>query len=413
MVLSTLTPSGRRAERFAALLDGDATADDAALASLEQLARSLTTLPLQRVAPDTEFRDALRQRLVAVATVRPAGSPATESTGLGARTARFGHRSFAIATGAVAAVVAIAGVGIAASRSLPGDPFYGVKRSVQAAQLFVTSGEVARGKEQLGFAANRLSEIAQLLNQPSALGPVVAGEPLAGGAQVPVGELRQALNDMDAETLAGTRDLTLAFADAHDRAALLALQSFATQQYDRLQALLPAFPAALQPRAEASLRLLAQIRARVAALLADGACTGKCAGRHTDRLGAVPAGSSSRRSGAAQPQHSTSGGTQAHAAPAPTSSSSSGSTSPSGTQLVPSAPTGSSNPLPAGNLSSLMGGVIGAPPTSAPGTAPTAPTSLSPSGPSLLPSSLPSLTPQPLPSSSLNLLPSSSLPLLP
>lgn len=404
MVLSTLTPSGRRAERFAALLDGDAATDDAALAPLEQLARSLTALPLQRVAPDTEFRDALRQRLVAVATVRPAGSPAAESAGLGARTARFGHRSFAIATGAVAAVVAVAGVGIAASRSLPGDPFYGVKRSVQAAQLFATSGEVARGKEQLGFAANRLSEIAQLLDQPSALGPVVAGEPLAGGAQVPVGELRQALNDMDAETLAGTRDLTLAFADAHDRAALLTLQSFATRQYDRLQALLPAFPVALQPRAEASLRLLAQIRARAAALLADGACTGSCPGRHTDRLGAVPRRSPSSSSGT-QPQQNSGSGTPTSPAPAPTNSSSAGSTSPSGSQLFPSAPTSSSNPLPAGDLSSLMGGMIATPSTTAPGTLPTAPSSLSPSGPTLLPTSLPSLSPAPLPSSDLNLLP--------
>lgn len=386
MVLSTLTPTGRRAERFAAVLDGAAPADTS-LGELAAVAHALGSLPLQRVAPDAEFRDALRTRLVAVATVRPPGTPEEVGPARPQRTGRWhGQRAMAVATGAFATVVAVAGVGIAASRSLPGDPFYGVKRDVQAAQLFVTSGAYARGQEQLGFASDRLNEIAQLLGTPTGLGPVVAGEPTAGASDVSVPELRQVLDDMDAETLAGSRDLTAAFADAHQRAALLALRSFASRQYDRLHALLPDFPPVLQPRVDRSLALLSSIRTRADALLADGACGTGCAGAHTDRLGAVPAPSHQSHAtqpGTTAPQGSTSGGGSATTAPPAGSS-----TQPANGNILPSQPgTGSGS----GGLQSLLGGLVSpAPsPSAAPPTLPTTePTPLGGLSSALLPSPL-------------------------
>lgn len=68
-------------------------------------------------------------------------------------------------TGVVAAtVIAIGGVGVGASQSLPGEPLYGVKRQIEQIQLDLAGGRTDTALTQLGFAHSRLSEIADLLH---------------------------------------------------------------------------------------------------------------------------------------------------------------------------------------------------------------------------------------------------------
>jgi hypothetical protein len=138
----SLTGGGRRAELFAQLLDSGARTDDPEVAPAVALASVLRAVP-RTGGPRPEFRDALRRRLVAVAAVQGVG----ETTGgPGARVRELGgtwrfQRRMAVLAGAAAALTAFAGVGLGASRSLPGDPLYGVKRATEDVQLAVTFGD--------------------------------------------------------------------------------------------------------------------------------------------------------------------------------------------------------------------------------------------------------------------------------
>src|SRR4051812_19436289 len=77
----SLTTGSRRASQFAALLDSPQRSDDPALAPYVALAGALSALPVN-AGPSPDFRAALRQRLVAVATVQPAGQPEDAATRL-------------------------------------------------------------------------------------------------------------------------------------------------------------------------------------------------------------------------------------------------------------------------------------------------------------------------------------------
>jgi hypothetical protein len=70
-----------------------------------------------------------------------------------------------IFSGIAAATVAGTGVGVGAHRALPGDPFYGIKKQVEAVQLDLASGTADKAKTRLGFAHARVNELKQLIKQ--------------------------------------------------------------------------------------------------------------------------------------------------------------------------------------------------------------------------------------------------------
>ena len=225
--MTTPFPSrSRRIDEFARLLDGGPATNDPSLAPLAGLATALRSLPL---GPNPDFRAGLRQRLVAVATVQgvgpvtssgvvavPGGSTAARPS-LGARVTEWAEgwrvrRRLVAATAAMSAVVMVGGVGLAGSRSLPGEPFYGVKRGVESVQLSLARGDQAKGERHLEFARTRLDEVSDLVGSNTALG--VSGSHSGGVASgVAFGgsltaRVRSTLAAMDHETRAGTRDLT-------------------------------------------------------------------------------------------------------------------------------------------------------------------------------------------------------------
>jgi hypothetical protein len=275
-------PPRRRAEEFARLLDGGASTTDPGLAPLVGLARSLQSLPL---GPTPDFRDALRQRLLAVAAVAPAATAPAKPAGLGSLDRLIGswraQRRLAVAAGAMASVVAIAGVGVAGSRSLPGDPLYGIKRGTEAVQLATTHGLQARGELHLRFAKERMSEVERLSGAAEALGTSdqaavapLAVAPAFGGSLS--GKIVSTLERMDAETLEGSKDLTAAYQRSHDTAPLEALVGFTADQQKRLNAVLPDLPDAARSAAVASLSVLTQVGAATGDLLSGGQCTDAC-----------------------------------------------------------------------------------------------------------------------------------------
>jgi len=271
----------RSAEQFAAAVDSTAVdaPRDTALSPLLALAQQLQALPL---GPTPDFRDSLRMRLMAVAAVSapelavPSPAERLRATVTGWRV----QRGLVAATAGMAAVVGIAGVSTAGVRSVPGDPFYSVKRGTEGVQLALTRGDVARGKRHLTQAETRLDEVSELVGDPSAAAALatasasVSSYAFGGGTTALVGDT---LADMDDATRTGTRLLTEAYAeDRDDTAPLKALASFVRRQKAGLADVIPALPAGAQDAGAASLSLIAEVEMRVNALLTNGLCGTEC-----------------------------------------------------------------------------------------------------------------------------------------
>jgi hypothetical protein len=254
--------SSRRADEFNRLLESGTRTDDPVAGPLLAVADALSAVPGVE-GPRPEFRAALRQRLVAVATVQGVGAPA-ESSLTRARAAtgtwRVQRRLTALAAGA-AVITGVTGVALGATRSLPGDPFYGVKRAAEGAQLATTVGTEPRGKRHLEFARTRLTEVEELAGTSAALAPAGDGAFIAaGGDQSGTAKLIvDTLHDMDVQTRDGANDLFAAYRDSGSIEPLRALDRFTQDQYRRLQTLLPELPASAQPSARSSLALLSVI----------------------------------------------------------------------------------------------------------------------------------------------------------
>jgi hypothetical protein len=308
-IVSTTSPSShagrlspfrgrRRAEQFAQLLEGQvsdsALRTDPQLAPLVDLAQALRAMPL---GPAPDFRANLRQRLVAVGTVQGVGEvslPAAvrnpaRSPGLATLPSRVNEwaegwrvrRRFITVTAAASAVVVVGGIGLAGSRSLPGEPFYGVKRGVERAQLAMAGSTEAKGERHLQFARTRLHEVAALVKSPEAIGlRLTGGSSSEAGGSALGGSLSSrvisTLHNMDDETTAGTKDLTTAFARTHDSHSMNVLAGFATAQRTKLVAVIPQLPAAATPRAEQSLALIERVDARAHSLLTAPTCSAAC-----------------------------------------------------------------------------------------------------------------------------------------
>lgn len=257
---------GSRADLFADLLDAQGRTDDPEVAPALALATALRAVPAAG-GPRPEFRDALRQRLVAVASVQGVGattqSPAVRMRELGGSW-RF-QRRMAVLAGSAAAITAFAGVGLGASRSLPGDPLYGMKRASEDVQLAVTFGDEAKGKRHLEFARTRLSEVEALVGRSSALSDFMPG---AAGALGPLTEeaktstILATLRDMDSETRSGADTLVDVATRSGSLEPLRALDEFTQEQFADIRDVLPALPEAARPRARMSLSLLAAVAER-------------------------------------------------------------------------------------------------------------------------------------------------------
>ncbi|GAA3395451.1 DUF5667 domain-containing protein [Cryptosporangium minutisporangium] len=245
------------------------------VADLVLLAERLGSAGSQ-VQADDEFRDRLRQRLIAVASVHGINAepgfrpPPSVDVEPGARpfpaVRRRIPRRVTVASGTLAGLVALSGVGFASGGANPGDALYGVKRSREAAQLTLARSAVARGQLHLGFARNRLSEAGAATSDPT--------------------QLDRLLDDMDSDSRLGMADLGTAAATQHHPAPLDLVDEFTVSQRRGLTRLErgPASPPAAVRRIRASLALLEQIGARSSDLRGVLHCTGPLT---SDELGPI------------------------------------------------------------------------------------------------------------------------------
>ena len=282
--LDALT-SRSRVEELARLLEGAVAGPGAVTTGHAGLALRLRSLAPAEDGPlalRPEFRAALRTRLLAVAAVAPAAVsvPATRAASWpqGARV----QRRLGATAGAMAGVIAVAGIGIASSRSLPGQPFYGLKRASEGVELSFTSGQVAQGGKHLELAGTRLREVAALAHGDGelALAPLGSAHLQATGAQAFGSSLtqhvRSTLADMDGQTRTGRRLLEAAYRSTGRTVPLRMLVTFAAEQSHLLTALLPDLPPGAGSSAQRSLALLASVATNANGLLSLGSCTGAC-----------------------------------------------------------------------------------------------------------------------------------------
>lgn len=371
-----LPPLRRRAEDFARALDAGFAPDPTA-ASLFTLADELAAMPF---GPDAAFRGRLRQRLVTLAAdpppqvVRPRLADQLDELLTGWRA----QRRLAFAAGMLAVALVVAGVGLLGSRSVPGEPFYGVKRAAESVQLATAHGKLTRGNRHLDFAATRLREVSALVDRNSALVAGGSGRAVAGRLALSARTTElvlDTLSDMDRETLAGTRDLTEYWRESGQSRPLQALDDFATGQHAALAAVVPTLPMSARAPGLQALALISSVSDRAQALIEQGPCDASCravAGGATmsggfDVLGPLPCPDVCPGSGAAQ-------------APAATVTS------------APSIPAASYSPLP---VLPTVDPTVSPSQTSAPEPSP--PSWTDPPLPSLSPSPLPSLSPLPSP----------------
>jgi hypothetical protein len=284
----------RAARQFARALEAPtrhgATRHDVSTRQMVELTHRLSTMDLG-AGPDPEFRDRLRQRLIAVGTVADAQDsvpkPRSPLSDRLHATRERSHRRLAFAASALTVLVITGGFAVAEShRALPGDMLYGLKRTTENVQVSLASSDTAAGHERLSIASTRLREIRDLIGERGgALGPVrytaSAGTLSAHEARLVIATL----DDMDKQTRDGSVLLTKTAAKSGHTKPLSDLDRWARSQRNGVRAVHALVGGAAADRASASVQLLSKVINRVTALLDQPHCSGPI---RTDSLGVLP-----------------------------------------------------------------------------------------------------------------------------
>lgn len=243
--MTSVMPGRRRAEEFAALVDGRTLRTPSRDAALLALVEDLRTT--SGPDPRPEYVASLRARLMAEADAALAAGTDTRLL-LPTRTRR--DRRVAVAAGAMALVGATSSVAIAAQDALPGDALYPVKRALESAETSLQADTTQRAEKMLSNAYGRLAEASALARMENA----------ASLAALP-----ETLDDFTVQADQGA-DLALAeYAETGDEAVVEGLQDFVANSMDALVALEDQVPVSARDSLDEAARVLADIDARARA----------------------------------------------------------------------------------------------------------------------------------------------------
>lgn len=174
-------------------------------------------------------------------------------------------------------LIVLSGMTLLLSRNaLPGDPLYGIRRSIESAALDMTGGDEAKGLKHLEYASDSVSDIETLAQQY----PNVKDSP--------VGDYLTAFASFDYDASTGTADLTT-FATSNNDGVLSTLHDWAVEQTSRIQQVQHALPGKAVLQADRTLKLLSDIAQRATDLEARNACYTITSGK-IDELGPEPSG---------------------------------------------------------------------------------------------------------------------------
>jgi hypothetical protein len=224
--MTSLIGARKRAEEFAAALEGELAWTDVhpELADLAVLVDDLRAQ--DPVEPSPEFTATLRERLMAEGEQLQA-----KDRVLTLPERRHGRRErrFAAAAAALVFVGGTAGMAAAAQRALPGDALYPIKRGIEQAQAGLATSDGAKGRDLLGQADTRLTEIRAIVGGSSSQ------------AQLP-----PTIDAFTAQSASGAQLLMQSYQQGNDHQAIKDLRTFTTRNLSALQDLARTAPPAQQ-----------------------------------------------------------------------------------------------------------------------------------------------------------------------
>ena len=225
--MSSVITGRRRADEFAALVDGRSATDPLRHSDLLRLVADLRELPT--AVPRPEFVTSLRASLMAAAD--EALVPTDTRLTLPVTTRSRRDRRVALAAGAVALVGATSSMAVAAQSALPGDALYPIKRVLESAETSMAADDSARAEKVIDNATGRLDEVEALSLRDSA----------ESQAALPT-----TLDDFVTQANQAGGLLIDEYADSGDVAHITELRTFISSSLDRLANLDAVLPVALR-----------------------------------------------------------------------------------------------------------------------------------------------------------------------
>ena len=298
-------------ERFAEHTEGHHLAQRPAsgeTADLLAVVSALRTLDFD-VRPSELSRIRQRQRLVAMAAVRP--SPVACPADAGRHRARHsaGHaaqigasagplawirrltprrRVVAGLAGLSVLVAALGVLALFAQTAIPGDTLYALKRGTEQARLVLAGSEQDEGRVLLSLASTRMEEIVQLLDEPSDVSVTGSGVQAADADGAAIAELLIAtMETMDVETTGGTSALTTVAVQQADLPTLQFIGQWGVDQFMILDRMSGRMPEDARPQADESKDLLQRVVQRLETLAESINCACSQA-VSSDDLGPLP-----------------------------------------------------------------------------------------------------------------------------
>jgi hypothetical protein len=248
--MTALTRSRRRAEEFAALVDGEraVSAESSGGRELDRLVGVVSVMRREAgedARPRAAFTADLRERLMAEAA--EVLTPQQATLVLPPRTRGTRERRLVAAATAAVLLGGTAGMAAAAQGSLPGEALYPVKRGIESAQAGLSTSPAGEGRALLGQAGDRLDEVRGL----------VAAGPGGGASQIP-----GTLDEFTRQARRGADLMLTSYADTHDPATIAAVRSFAARDQRTLRQLAGTAPVEAQPALGDAVLALSTIDAR-------------------------------------------------------------------------------------------------------------------------------------------------------
>ncbi|HEX6248629.1 MAG TPA: DUF5667 domain-containing protein [Nocardioidaceae bacterium] len=248
--MTSLFQARRRAEDFAAAVDGRAAGRRAGDEEITRLLRVVDTLQEQPlVEPRAEFAADLRSRLMLEAET--ALRPQTADLRLPVRERGRRERRLAVAASAFVLVGGTTTMAAAAQSALPGDALYPIKRGIEQVEAGLNLSPAAKGGELLEQASGRLAEVEGLLASDSSQSAVRVPETLTA--------FSEAADE-------GSTLMFEAFGESSDPATIVEVRTFAAEGIATLERLAPEVPADAQDELTAAAILLGEIDKQAAGL---------------------------------------------------------------------------------------------------------------------------------------------------
>lgn len=247
--MTSLFSMRKRAEEFAAAVDGRSTARSGEVQALVGVATALRShhdADLDAM-PRADFAADLRARLMVEAeqVLTPGASLVLPPRRHGAR-----ERRLVAAASAVVLLGGTASMAAAAQNALPGEALYPIKRGLERAEAGLSVSPAGKGRDLLHQANDRLDEVEGLLS----------GDSLAT-ARIPA-----TLQDFGNQAEEGADLLMASFEENRDPSAIQAVREFAADGIVLLQDLARTAPASAQDELTEAALLLSAIDGQASAL---------------------------------------------------------------------------------------------------------------------------------------------------